>query len=764
MNELQHQPAQARHKRTRLLLPFLAGVLVFTGPLNAGSIPAAQAASSQAAVTYKLVQQGESIVTSGVRQLTYAWVPSDKTKPTEVIHVLQVDLRNPYVQLNAMGGPKGSVTARQSVGAMVKETGAIAGINGDVFRTGSTSEGVPMGAQINSGQLLVSTEQLQGMYAFGVTKDRQPIIDNFVFTGEVIAADGTPFSLTGLNKAAYRTEPDKAYSHANALYMYTSAWTAPERPANSGATPTEALVVDGIVTEISVGTPIVTAIPENGYILRGHGDKTAANFITTHLNVGDKINTTTSLKSADGRTYDPSEFQMMVSGHTLLLDKGAATAFTRDISGVSGGADRARTAVGYSKDGNTAYLLTVEENGGRKGVTLKELQQILSELGVWKAVNLDGGGSTTMISRPLGEFQTQLTHPTSYGTTQRLVTNGIGVYTTAPQGAIKGIVASGAQTLFMGQQAAYSLKAYDTYYNPIDPNGLKPTWSLNKQIGTLVDGTFTATKTGSADLQVKAGNATDSLSLEIIGEAQISKLIVEPNTTALKPGAVISLPVKAQLTDGRQLSVPASAVTWEFRGFKANMADGKLTVGSVENNIAAGYAIARYDGYGAVAVLASGSEKGLEDFEKSSYNVGFSGTPVETVGSSSITTGIPGRENSKVLVMDYDFTLGSGKRFANAVLNNGKGITIDGTPSTLTLDVLGDQSMHWLRAEFTDVNGKTVYATIVDQIDWSGWKNLKIDLAGAGLKGPSKLTKLYIVNKEEDQDERALQGNWHSII
>ncbi|WP_239615856.1 stalk domain-containing protein [Cohnella mopanensis] len=757
MNEKQQHNSQARHKRTRLILPLLAGVLVFTGSVNAGSIPVAKAAT-QAAVTYKLVQQGESIVTSGVRQLTYAWVPSDKTKPTEVLHVLQVDLKNPYVQLNAMGGPKGSVTARQSVGAMVKETGAIAGINGDVFRTGSASEGVPMGAQINEGQLLVSTELLQGMYAFGVTKDRQPIIDNFIFTGQVTTAGGSTFAITGLNKAAYRTEPDKAYSHVNSLYMYTSAWTAPERPANSGATPTEALVVDDIVTEISSKSAIQTAIPTNGFILRGHG--TAADFITTNLAVGDRINTTASLKSKDGKIYDPSEFQMMVSGHTLLMDKGAATPFSRDISGVSGGADRARTAVGYSKDGNTAYLLTVEENGGRKGVTLKELQQMLAGLGVWKAVNLDGGGSTTMVSRPLGEFQAQLTHPTSYGTTQRLVTNGIGIYTTAPQGALKGIVASGAQTLFMGQQATYSLKAYDTYYNPIDPSGLTPNWSLDNQVGTLVDGTLTATKTGSAKLQVKSGNASDALSLEIIGEAQIAKLIVEPNTAVLKPGAVISVPVKAQLTDGRQLPVPASSVTWEFRGFKATMsADGKMTVDKVDNNISAGYAIARYDGYGAVAVLAPGTERLLEDFEKASYNVSFSGTPpVETVGATSITTGIPGRETSKVLVLDYDFTLGSGKRFANAVLNDGKGITIDGTPSTLTLDILGDQSMHWLRAEFTDVNGKPAYATIADQIDWTGWKNLRVDLAGAGLKGPAKLTKLYIVNKEEDQDERAVQG------
>ncbi|QTH42306.1 phosphodiester glycosidase family protein [Cohnella sp. LGH] len=752
--------SNARQKRSRFVLPFLAGVLVFTGPVSSGFLPVpyAVAATQKTAVTYKLSKQSESIVTSGVRQLTYAWIPSDSSIPTEVLHVLQVDLQNPYVQLNAMGGPKGSVTAKQSVGAMTRETGAVAGINGDVFRTASGTEGVPMGAQITSGQLLASTEQLQGMYAFGVTQDRRPVIDNFVFSGTVTATDkGVSYPLAGLNKSAYRTEPDKAYSHVNALYMYTNAWTAAERPANSSATPNEALIVDGIVTEVVEGAAISTPIPENGFILRGHNRRESGNFVAS-LAVGDRVAADYSLTTASGKTYNPSDFQMMVSGHTLLMDQGAPVSFTRDVNGLSGYADRARTAVGFSKDGSTAYMLTVEENGGRKGVTLKELQQMLKELGVWKAVNLDGGGSTTMVTRPLGDFQTQLTHPTSYGTTQRLVTNGIGVYTTAPQGSLKGIAASGPQTVFIGQQAAYSLKAYDTHYNPLDPNGLTATWSIDKQLGSFSNGTFQAAKAGTATVSVKSGSASDSLKLEIVGEAQIAKLIVEPSSTLLKPGSVINVPVKAQLTDGRLMSVPASSVSWEFRGFTATVQDGKLTVNKVQNDAAAGYAIARYDGYGAVAVLASGSEQVLEDFEKAAYGVSFAGTPVETMGSAAIVTGIAGRELSKVLAMDYDFTVGAGKRYANAVLNDGKGIAIKGSPSAMSLDVMGDGGMHWLRAEFINGDGKPAYATIADKVDWTGWKNIRFDLAQAGLKGEAKLTKLYLVNQENDQDERSMLG------
>ena len=58
--------------------------------------------------------------------------------------------------------------------------------------------------------------------------------------------------------------------------------------------------------------------------------------------------------------------------------------------------------MGISKDGNTLYLVAVEkytDSGGTAvsvGMTQEELADFLISIGVWRAVNLDGGGSTTM--------------------------------------------------------------------------------------------------------------------------------------------------------------------------------------------------------------------------------------------------------------------------------------------------------------------------------------------------------------------------------
>jgi exopolysaccharide biosynthesis protein len=57
----------------------------------------------------------------------------------------------------------------------------------------------------------------------------------------------------------------------------------------------------------------------------------------------------------------------------------------------------ARTAIGLSKDQRTLTLFTVDVRGGSEGMRLSEVADLLiRDFGVFDALNLDGGGSTTM--------------------------------------------------------------------------------------------------------------------------------------------------------------------------------------------------------------------------------------------------------------------------------------------------------------------------------------------------------------------------------
>ena len=57
----------------------------------------------------------------------------------------------------------------------------------------------------------------------------------------------------------------------------------------------------------------------------------------------------------------------------------------------------ARSAIGISKDGATLVLFTVDARGGSAGMAVGEVADILiQDYGVYQALNLDGGGSTTL--------------------------------------------------------------------------------------------------------------------------------------------------------------------------------------------------------------------------------------------------------------------------------------------------------------------------------------------------------------------------------
>jgi hypothetical protein len=57
----------------------------------------------------------------------------------------------------------------------------------------------------------------------------------------------------------------------------------------------------------------------------------------------------------------------------------------------------ARTAIGLSRDGRTITLFTVDVRGGSTGLSVREAAQALvKDYGVWNALNLDGGGSTSL--------------------------------------------------------------------------------------------------------------------------------------------------------------------------------------------------------------------------------------------------------------------------------------------------------------------------------------------------------------------------------
>lgn len=90
----------------------------------------------------------------------------------------------------------------------------------------------------------------------------------------------------------------------------------------------------------------------------------------------------------------------IVSGHPTLLDDGKTVGNPGDSLCT---ARHPRTALGISKDHKTMYWAVVDGRASNRiGMTCPELASLLAGLGAWDAMNMDGGGSSTMWVRNVG--------------------------------------------------------------------------------------------------------------------------------------------------------------------------------------------------------------------------------------------------------------------------------------------------------------------------------------------------------------------------
>lgn len=97
----------------------------------------------------------------------------------------------------------------------------------------------------------------------------------------------------------------------------------------------------------------------------------------------------------DGVTELPGDTAFAVSGNAMVLANGEPTRSATDVI------RHPRSAVGLSADGRTLLILAIDgrQEGHSRGVTLAELARIFLSFGAHSAINLDGGGSSSMVVR-----------------------------------------------------------------------------------------------------------------------------------------------------------------------------------------------------------------------------------------------------------------------------------------------------------------------------------------------------------------------------
>jgi exopolysaccharide biosynthesis protein len=289
------------------------------------------------------------------------------------VRTLRVDPKRAEVR-PAMAAPgKEGKMGLEPVSRIVARNKAIAGINGTFFSP-ATME--PLGLLVVDGQLVSS--QLYNRSAFYLLKDGRSMVSNANLMAQVTTPDGDFLQPHAVNQPAARHQ----------LTLYTDHYGFKSRTWPDPSRWEVALSPLGNIVNMGSGN---LSIPMGGVVLSAQGKERAK--LMQALSPGSQSKVTVSLEKSGANVAH------VIGGGPTLVQKGKVriTAveerFRNDVS--QGRAPR--TALGVDAKGNI-LLATVDgrQPGYSAGMTLRELARTLDELGAQEAINLDGGGSTTM--------------------------------------------------------------------------------------------------------------------------------------------------------------------------------------------------------------------------------------------------------------------------------------------------------------------------------------------------------------------------------
>jgi hypothetical protein len=287
-----------------------------------------------------------------------------------------------------------------------------AGVNGAYVVTTGIGIGDVVGAHVSGGELESEPVEGRSVLLLRAGPLGRPQIAALSFDGSV-SIGGRTRLLDGVNRVrgvvwgcgghggdrpTQRPRHGIFCTDASELVQLTPRWGA-RTPAVAGGV--EIVVRGGVVSgapRAGGGTPI----PRDGYVLSGSGD--AADFLRR---ASGAVELTTALRTAGGAALLLSDLSGAVSGGPRLVERGRvavrSSAEGFDAPGLYGRfvvSPNPRTMAGVTASGEL-LLVTVDgrQPSWSAGVSLREAARVMVALGARDALNLDGGGSTTMVVR-----------------------------------------------------------------------------------------------------------------------------------------------------------------------------------------------------------------------------------------------------------------------------------------------------------------------------------------------------------------------------
>ena len=611
------------------------------------------------------------------------------------IYVLEIDMNVPYNSIETIKA-QDRLAGYEQTSSMARRRSypghiAVGAINGDFY--GGT--GIPINIQMRDGELL---RRPGGPSVIGFNSQKIPMIARPSFSGKVIKKNlntaisgvnetrGTDMMVL-YNKFMGSTTGTNIYGTEVALRSLTS-WYANDT------------VVCVVTNKVSgVGG---MALNDSVRVLSGNGS--AGTWLSNNVNIGD------TLKLLLNLTPGITRIKEMIGGFPKIIYNGAdyVDQGYQEEGGPSHTYERhPRTAIGFSQDSSKVYFVAVDgRSAASVGMTLHELADFMQRIGIYQAINLDGGGSTTFFVRD------SVLNVTSDGV-ERTVSNAIAVFTSTPQGSLNKIkISPNSYRLYHGESVSFSVYGFDDWFNPVPLNQATAQYTLSSGFGATLNGS-TLTAGNDPDtgyVYVNYQGFKDSALVVIKG---ITRIEVSPELSVTDSSRVVPLTAQAWDLDGTPRNLELRLYNWSV---------SDPSVGSVDS-------IGRFKGKASGSTRVIADHRGNKDTVTINVEIGttnrllsgmddLTGWNVEYVMTDSSGTNVTASADTfttspKSFKINYKFTYQTGQFYYIYLKTD---IPVFGVPDSIHLDVKADGPQHHVTYMITDENNELFRITMPQYI------------------------------------------------
>jgi hypothetical protein len=617
------------------------------------------------------------------------------------VHVVAVQTRRSDVRIGDALADGRLVSPGETVGSMALRTGAVAAINGDYFDIGQTNE--PENIVVHDGTLLHVPRK---RYALAITRDGAAHIVEFSFSGQIVIGERT-FSLDGIDQLA----PDGGISLLTPEY---------------GSVPPRDDVTLVAVEPIGGTPPLaryrVTRIADNlrrepaGYYI---AIGSSAYGLVDTPNPGE-----IATVSGDLEPLGLDAIETAIGGGPLILRDGR---WYDDPDGPHGGAFAKRIPCSGAAIAPDGRLFLLEVDGRQPAISVgllrPEFAALMRAFGATDGLALDGGGSSTLVVRRLGESRPTVENAPSDGI-ERKVADALLVFSSAPYSRPSAIVARpGTVRAITGADVPLHVAAVDAARHVTPMPATLQTSVVPRSLGIVRDGVFTALLPGTGTILLRSGPLRGSVPVEV--ERTPARLRISPFRPNVERNGTLVLRAHAFDARGYPLALP-SLLPWSSSTGHID-ARGVFAAGqgNADIGVRVGDALAR-------TLVTVGSHEIALPF---AARARFVTVPHGGQGSLAKDAGC-----SECVQLAYSFS--SGERAAYALADLALPLGTIG----LSFDVLDDGSGARLRVLLRNAIDEDVYLDAT-RLDSPGWRHVVVRFPPEATQAAqaARLVALYVL-------------------